>query len=168
MMSASLRKSNVLSMPAIADAILACAACNQEMVCLDGTLPLHMSLGRLCLGSLTVGEPPKFGPQIQQPLTIPDVSKLSIAEIVAAETCLSCGGLKSPGYVFCQTCYELLPWLHKKCIPLFMRGYLFADENRSVRGHYSKEQFMAIYQEALQALADIRSGVKVGGPSVES
>ena len=153
----TLRKANVVSTPAMSDEQRACPACNQEMVSLDGTLPLHMSLGRLCLGSLSEGQPPKFGPQIVEPLTIPDVAKLSISEIVAAETCLSCGSLKAPGYVICRNCHELLPRLHKKCIPLFMRGYLFADEDRSVRGHYTKEQFMQVFQEALRVLAETRS-----------
>ena len=166
--ASTVRKSNVLSTPVLTDLVVACGACDQEMVSVDGTLPLHMSLGRLCLGSLSEGQPPKFGPQIKEPLTIPDVAKLSISEIVAADTCMACGGLKPPGHVFCRTCYELLPFLHKKCIPQFMRGYLFADENKDVRGHYTIDQFKAVYREALEALMQIRSGARVGPPAIET
>jgi hypothetical protein len=157
-MSTALRKPNVASMPQpLSGPIKACGACDQEMASVEGIIPLHMYRGRLCQGGHSEGQDPKFGHQVKAPLTIPEVDSLSISEIVSADTCLACGGPKAPGYVFCRTDYEFLPALHKKCIPPFMRGYLFADENREVRGHYSKKQFMEVFKQALETLSDLRA-----------
>jgi hypothetical protein len=137
--------------------VLACPGCDQEMPAPEGCLPLHMSPTRvLCPGSGTPGAPPKFGQQIRAPLTIPDVAQFSVSEILASDACLSCGGPKAPGQPICKTCHGLLPFVHQKSLPDFMRGYLFADDTRKVAGHYDKSTFMEILKSALTELAALR------------
>lgn len=147
----------VSEQPAQTDQTLkACPRCNQEMFCDGDDLPLHMDNGVMCLGSATVGQPSKFGQQIKAPLTIPDVAQLSVSEVLIADTCWSCGSPKTPGQTICRTCYWSLPFLHQRCLPPYIKGYLFSDEHQLVAGHYTKAQFMDVLKSALEALAKLR------------
>ena len=145
--------------PMLSGEVLACPRCGQEMAVPSGetTLPLHMDQGAMCLGAGTLGAPPKFGVQIREPLTIPDVSKLSVSEVLSADTCLSCGGPKSSGQTLCTTCHGFLSFLIQKCLPTHVRGYLYVDEKSEVAG-IDKNQFMEVFQSALTELAQLRAG----------
>ena len=91
------RKHNALAVPApVASTLLCCPHCDKEMYSPDDRLPLHMACARLCRGSHSLGEPSKFGEQIKEPLVIADITELAVSEILAADTCLSCGGPKQP------------------------------------------------------------------------
>lgn len=157
-MSTDPRKDSDTQTPPTANGLLTCPSCDQEMLSPDENLPLHMYFGRLCSGSLTTGAPPKFGQQIRAPLTIPDVDQFSVSEILSAQSCWSCGGQKLPGEPVCKKCHSLLPFLHQKVLPSFMRGYLFADERKKVDGHYDKRQFIEVFKSALAELAALRGG----------
>ncbi len=141
----------------VAEYLLACPACSQEMYSPNDTLPLHMAQGALCKGSGTEGADSRGGTQIVEPLTIPDVGALSVSEVLAADTCLSCGGSKPAGNTLCTTCHGFLPFVLKKALPDHIKGYLFSDEHRKVAGHYTKKEFMGVFQQALAALAEVRS-----------
>jgi hypothetical protein len=152
------RKKNVVASPASTGDVLACNVCDQEMGTVDGIVPLHMKLGKLCQGSYSEGSKPKASSKIiQPPLTIPDVSGLSVSEILCSDTCLSCGNVKAPGQTVCRTCHGMLPFLHQKSLPPWLRGYLFTDEQRIIAGHYTKAQFMEVFKQALETLVDMRA-----------
>ena len=152
------KSSDTPAPPLESNNLLACPSCHQEMLSPDEDLPLHMACGKTCIGSGTPGAPTKFGQQIRSPLTIPDVDQFSVSEILSADSCLSCGGKKTPGEPICRTCHGLLPFLHQKMLPAFMRGYLFADEKLKVDGHYDKKTFMEVFKSALTELAALRGG----------
>jgi hypothetical protein len=137
--------------------LLACPSCDQEMLSPDANLPLHMARGRYCIGGGKPGAAPKFGKQIREPLTISDVSQLGVSEILAADTCLSCGGPKTPGQTLCTTDHGLLSFMIQRCLPDRVRNYLYIDEREEVAG-INKQQFMEIFQAALTELAALRSG----------
>lgn len=142
----------------VSDAVLACVVCDQEMrTDKAGALPLHMAEGRLCLGSCTEGVPSKGGTRIVEPLTIEAVAELSVSEICGADICWSCGGPKTPGQTLCKTDHGLLPYVHQKALPPFVRGYLFSDEKKNIESQYSKNKFMEVLLSALRVLAQMRS-----------
>lgn len=144
--------------PDLSKLLRACPACNQEMSSPDGSLPVHMSRGALCVGSCTLGASPKFGVQIKEPLTIEAVGQLSISEIISADTCLACGGDKQAGQTLCARDHGLLPFLLRHALPTHLKGHLYIDEQELIDGHFTKREFMEVFQTALAKLAAIRSG----------
>lgn len=155
------RQGNALATPdgPVADTLLACPVCNQEMLSFDDELPLHLGDGKLCAGSTTRGASPKFGEMIREPFIPADVFKsFSISEVLSSNTCLSCSGAKLPGQPVCGTCHARLPYVHQQALPPYMKGYLFADEKRLIAEHYTHKTFKEVFITVLERLLELRAG----------
>ena len=87
-------------------------------------------------------------------------ARVSLSQILADYVCLACSGEKWAGYVLCTSCYNSLSPANRMALPLYVHGFLFADERPIVEGGLSKAQFKEILGQALQELggkAEVRS-----------
>lgn len=94
----------------IADKLLACTYCQQEMQCVSDWLPLHREGGRLCLGSGKRGATSRCGQMIRPPLILAHVTPDMVSQLLTSMTCLlGCWGPKKIKEPFCHKCYYWLP-----------------------------------------------------------
>ncbi len=164
------RKGCAVAVPdMVADNLLACPACSQEMLCIGEELPIHRGDGKLCEGSTSRGVAPKCGQMIREPFIPSEVFKsFSISEVLSADTCLSCGGAKLPGQTLCGGCHGRLPYVHSQALPSYMKHYLFADEHKIVTGHYTRKTFKEIFVLALEKLQELRAPINGNNEKLEA